>query len=1027
MNLCRKLGFGILVFGALSFGATIGGSISGFLKVDDSPYIVTETLVLGEGKALVVEAGTQLHFMPETGLDVQGGSLLVMGSSNQPVFFKSAVEGKKWNGISISSTKPAEFSMFSIQNAEIGIAVENGSITLSDGNFENSAHIGFFLKSGEADIQRCSFDGGKNAGVWASKDAKILIDESNFTKNNKALVVGASSSVSLSNSDIKDNDIGVINMGGVIDVNSSLVSENKIGIKTEDVLSEKMTKAVQGNQLNLSNTLKAFDLGYEPENPYASTFKREKVSYGRTQDKSWKVSGNVGSEMGYHAVFMHNNNYYDEYVFGKDTVKQGQRFINYFQVPGFFAGINAYLLMESPTGQTMEFSADIAGDSWNQFDARMLQFVYTDSFQKFVLGDFFLNAGELYMNGVPILGGLYNLNLFNNRVGQPLFSLAAFWGESRKPLVEGKRNYDIYKDYIEEGEAEPQEMMTGLKVRWNMHRRFNGTLGFIGSKDYVEDPILRDGNEETTNLGIPKKNSKTVFADGNWLFFPGDVELNGQIAMGAADTSDAASQRAINEVFAEAGVDGSNFALLNKLMRNPLLINSLKEENLEKIFGDNSMMTASEMRSRLRSLLEIAKEQKGKYEREEDSPGDAQNWDGQNLAFSGSLNWSNKNTKVGARIQFIGEKFYSAGSPDLTQNSRKFGAFLEQGILDFWNLKLSYDGSVDNAASGNDYNIFGLGEGTKWGFFTGAENEWLKEHEQDPVRALYVHDVKLKNEFKLNNQISLSAGYAMNYRTRYTSQRLLANYEATSGIYSDDYFRPSKRPGEGKLPVAIDEDTIYVDSARWAAYNALASEPYLATQFEENLIKHVINLGVTWSIKDIVVKAGGVWTIREDMSEFEQDDALKGISFSDKTYGILGYYFNGGNYFEQKYPISVSLTYGNIKNRFDVVPRYKIYNRDDMTEFEWSLNDEVEIPLIPNYFVLNLNCGLRQLFLDRELDGEDASESETDFDGSAALKVFHSDRLTSDWKLGVYMNYRPDRREDDYRDLYGMVSVNYAF
>ena len=89
------------------------------------------------------------------------------------------------------------------------------------------------------------------------------------------------------------------------------------------------------------------------------------------------------------------------------------------------------------------------------------------------------------------------------------------------------------------------------------------------------------------------------------------------------------------------------------------------------------------MRSRIRSLLEIAKEQKGNYEREEDSPGDAQNWDGQNLAFSGSLNWSNKNTKVGARIQFIGDTFYSAGSPDLTQNSRKFFGTGYFGLLEF--------------------------------------------------------------------------------------------------------------------------------------------------------------------------------------------------------------------------------------------------------------------------------------------------------------------------------------------------------
>ena len=43
-------------------GSVIGGDVSGFLKKDRSPYLVKETLVVPEGKALIVEAGTVLYF-----------------------------------------------------------------------------------------------------------------------------------------------------------------------------------------------------------------------------------------------------------------------------------------------------------------------------------------------------------------------------------------------------------------------------------------------------------------------------------------------------------------------------------------------------------------------------------------------------------------------------------------------------------------------------------------------------------------------------------------------------------------------------------------------------------------------------------------------------------------------------------------------------------------------------------------------------------------------------------------------------
>ena len=123
-------------------------------------------------------------------------------------------------------------------------------------------------------------------------------------------------------------------------------------------------------------------------------------------------------------------------------------------------------------------------------------------------------------------------------------------------------------------------MVVGSSLRWKPLRRFDATIGYIGRKDYLEDPFLRDGISEKTNTIDPLITAQTFYADGNWLFYPGDIELNGQIALGAADTSDVFAQRAIQQVFSEAGLSVSDFKLLRSLMRNPTLISSLDREEL---------------------------------------------------------------------------------------------------------------------------------------------------------------------------------------------------------------------------------------------------------------------------------------------------------------------------------------------------------------------------------------------------------------------------------------------------------------
>lgn len=1009
--------------------SVIGGPVAGFLKKDHSPYRVKETLVIPDGKALIVEAGVEFYFDEGAGVDVRGGSLAIMGEANNPVIMTSLEKNKYWNGVSVTGLKRAEVQGIHVENATFGFAVESGALEIRDAIVSNAKRAGVYVRNASVAMQWTQIQDCRSIGVWATHSASVDIDASSLSGNRIALVAGEGSSIALLRSHLDVNDVAILDFGeNSLRQRNSVIEGNMVGVVSSDLPSEDIKLAMNKNQKDLSDAINDHIdvLGEEPTNPYADGRKFVGKQMDSSHDSVWSISGNVGVEVGYHKVLTKHHHEDEPYVSQEDTVYRHDRYVNYFQVPGFFTNWNANILMKSPSGATYELIADVASDSWDHFKVYQFQASYTDAMQRLILGDFFNNAGELYMAGFNAFGASYDINLFKNSAQDPLFVGSVFVGEENAPKKEGRRNYDVYKDYVDDGEAEAQRMIVGGKVRWNMHRRFNGTLGFISSKDYLEDPFFRDGMSSSTNTSNPLVSSKNFFADGNWLFFPGDIKLNGQVAVGGADTVNVAKIRAVNQVFSDAGLDPSNFALLNELMSNPNRVNSLSVEKLEAMFGENSMMTPSEMRAELKRLLAQASAMAKETKVDEMRPSHADFWGHEHWAVSGAYQWSNSKTFIEGFFRYVGREYYSAGSPDLLQNTRMIGGNLKQKIYEFWNLGFGYTMNVENAAGeGDAYNIFGMGEGTQWGMFSGAESDWLKEHEQDQNRTLYIHDAYLSNTFKLNEKVGLSLKYAFNYRTRSTPQRLYANYSISSGIYKDPWFKASG--GRPSLTVIDGLDTMEIDSSRWMQYYELADEDFLATQFTEKLMKHTLELGLSFKFPKNVLNVGGVIVTMSDMSDFEQDELIAPFNFTNETYGILGYYFHGSDYFEQRYPVSLTTALDGARNMFVVTPRYKVYNRNEMSEFEWSVMDNLDIELTKDLLELSLSGSLRQNFLSYEIEDEKYDEMELDIEASSKLRVHHTPSLYSDWTLGALFNYRPDNRADEYKDFYVMAALNYEF
>ena len=1025
-------------------GTELAGDVHGFLKADKSPYLVTGDIVVGPNMALVIEPGVTLLFKPGTGLQVDNGQLVIAGSKHSPVTLRSANESPKagdWKGITITGDERAEIRSAIISDATAGIAVENGSMNLHRSIIENSSVRGVYARNADIAVSDCEFRGNQVA-LNISNYSFGKIERSRFKKNKVAILNSELAESDISLSLISENETGLLNMSNsLVSMNNTEITKNNLGVASVEVLDLSIIQSTKGNTVDLDDEAEAMASLLPPapeisgieQRPFKTTDnvasiaedRAKSLHRGDSTQARWDIIGNTMIGATYHIVNMSKNDGEKNDIVDKDTIAPGKEYINKFQVPGLVGRASAYMLMQSVDGETIEFNANLSADSWNHFSPNPVTLSYSDVHNKVVLGDFQLVGGETYMGGLPIFGADYTVSLMKNKANQPLFQLNGFFGEAKRSLIEGDRHPYIYNEYIDDGELQAQRLAYGGFMKWAPLRRFDAKVGVIYANDELEDPLLRDGASNSWTTSDPIQESFTLYADGNWLFFPGDIELNGQIAVGRADTADVVRQRAINKVFSDAGLNVSSFSLLRQLMQNQSRINSLSDAELYSIFGETTPLTRNRMRDSLKTLVNEAKNvQKDTEDDRDNGRVMGLNWGSQNFAFGASLNWNIYKTRINGHIKYVGEDFYSAGSPNQLSDTREFGARLEQDILGFWDLAFNYQINVENAAKGNKTNFFGLSEGTRWGLFGNDESSWFDKHELDTDRTKYIQNVGLDNVFKVNKDMDVNFTYNFEYKTQHRPFQL-QGFAIEDGIYKDNWF--SAHQGSDSTMIEDGKDTSYVDAKRWSDYMALELEPTLASRFQEKLFKHTWNFGVTYRAFNSIFKVNGIWTYRTDGSEFLRDSLIDGINFSNSTWSKLGYYFGASDYFEQTYPISVMTTLPILQNRFGITTRYKTYNRDDMDEFEFIIEDEIEIPFMSRFLILGLNASFRLMDTGWKEDGVEISETEMDIISNVNVCINHTKKFYTEWFVGIADYSRPDNKSSEYSDIYMGVNAYYVF
>ena len=766
-----------------------------------------------------------------------------------------------------------------------------------------------------------------------------------------------------------------------------------------------------------------------------------------TKDSTnWSVTGSVSAGVDYRYVHTRKNHGPLNDVLNEDTVKVKDRYPNIWEVPGFGANTSLYLLMQNNNGKSLELSLDLYSNSWNKADFNPVYLRYTDAYNTLTLGDF-------YLASISVFGAEYTLSLFKNKLDNPLLSLNTFFGEAQKPLLKGERHPDIYQNWIQDGDAKAQRLIWGGDFKWDPLDRFNVNFGALFSDDEISDPLIRDGASSTTITTDPLQSAMSLYAEVNSVL-PSNMELKGQIAIGRADTADVQAQRAINAVFQEAGLSTSSLITLRKLMQNSSLIQTLSREEMIEVFGDYTALTNSQMRDSLSALISTAKKARNEFEKEiDDSRTLGLDFKKQNISIGASLLWNIKKSTVFAHANYIGENFYSPGSPNQLNNVREFGGYLKQEVSPKWTFKFNYELDVENAVESAETNAFGLNESTK-----------------------YLHQTGLENEFKINDKTKAFLDYQFEYQTQNRPYRLRPVYSAESEIYKDSWFADRGNPTTTLINY---RDTTIVDLARWQRYEGLATEPFIASDFQERFFKHFLNIGVSFNRWNSDFRLNGILTTRIDASEFKNNSLIKGMDLSSETWAKMGYYFNAANYIEAKIPLTIRTKNDQYLNRLTFTPRFKNYERDDMKETEWSLSDELEIHLFSKFITLSLGVEMKSLKLswnerayalkdtltgqkfeyyrlennevnavqtpaptDSKVDShlqklengyelvsevKNKAERENDLILQGSVKINHTNRLYSEWICRGEFFDRPDQMSNEYKTLYVGVNFNYSF
>jgi parallel beta-helix repeat protein len=180
------------------------GNISGHLKIDNSPYLLTEIVVLQNGSSLTIDPGVKIYANENCFLQADG-TLVAEGTPKSNILFSAS--DKVWNGI-VSAQGNVTLKYCIIEKTKInGINLYGGNILIENCRITNGARYGIFIQRSTNPIIRGNvIDHNSSWGIYADENSSPEIYNNTISKNLLGVLLQGNSHAIIKNNIIWGNN-----------------------------------------------------------------------------------------------------------------------------------------------------------------------------------------------------------------------------------------------------------------------------------------------------------------------------------------------------------------------------------------------------------------------------------------------------------------------------------------------------------------------------------------------------------------------------------------------------------------------------------------------------------------------------------------------------------------------------------------------------------------------------------------------------------------------------------------------------
>jgi hypothetical protein len=1022
------------------------GILKDTLYTAKSPYILSFNAVIPPGEKLYIQKGVRLFIGGEnTGITVYG-QLVAQGTAEDPIIITSGRQSVKpgdWNRIAFASNSRSVLEHVQLNYAKDAIVVENSALTGAFLQISHVLHNGIYASNSDVLITDSKLSNAL-AAVHAGSHSEVEIQRSEFSGNRAGLVVTDLGTAKLIQSNVLNNERGIILLDTVaFTVTDSRIRDNQTGVSYNQSEVPEM-RGVRNNRVDFTRVAKETVMEFISIPTIAGVpldaqvrrpgFTPGVYSTRKGLDVSFLGNLNIGTEYHYLTTAQNTTIYPEPGLAEGDTIFPGDRYPNDKQIPGFIHRTSVYA-MAGMGDHSLEFSMDGRYDDWvERLYPDMLTMRYQAPWVQLQLGDFTETGTEISVASRSMFGARAQMQLGTNKWNKPWLQTTFLAAETKRPLDIGQKDPEGFPNVATDGDLIPQEILKMGKVQFYTSPTARITVGFMESDQQRENLWGRNSIDLAAETRDAMLTSRTLFLDYDWTNLAGNLAFIAQFAVGSADSLTLHMDNALTKWQEEYGPLADE-AMVKRYLRRGTQAGAIPTDSLRIMVP--SLENDAQRVEYLQTLFtDIGTLESSSLDDYSDQKLVGMMWGGKHYAFQTGVDWNVFKASIQSRFQYIGNNYYTAGNPYITQNSRKFNNSLTRNITPWLDLSIIHETVIENAVNQGQNaalgfgNFFGLGEGSILGLY--QEQAYLDQFQRKEVRPRYTTTLRSEKMFKLNPQMDLDVKVGFQKKSQYMNRFMVKDTSDRNGVYSDPWFR-----GTGYEKEYLNE-IVTLDAARWEQFKDAADT--LAGYFQEQEYTHSLNLGWRWRFSrqsNLRVETG--YQLRLDGSTFHQDFGYNQFKLADTTWQKMGYLFNGTKQQEIDLQVALLNRMGGLTNRITLRPKWRFAVREDEKRFEWTLSDRADYSLLQNKVRLTLDAGLIHRTSDREfkdlvLRGPNEVEySYYNREGETVVPVLEpsasSLRISLDeaYPEGYSVRRKYKRRVEKELDFYVKTIVRYTF